>query len=148
MAHWSVPFDKLAKKTKQDIETVVRAAAFQVFSNVIIRSPVDTGRFRANWNVSFGAMDTSTSEKVDKDITSNMERIKTALFQMPVGGVYWLANSLPYAQVLEYGLYPNPPKGGADKTSGGYSRQAPQGMVRISAREFADSVNRAVAKVK
>ena len=34
----------------------------------------------------------------------------------------------PYAGVLDQGLYPNPPKAGTGKTSGGYSTQAPEGM--------------------
>lgn len=33
-----------------------------------------------------------------------------------------------YASVLDTGLFPNPPKKGAGKTSGGYSTQAPRGM--------------------
>ena len=34
----------------------------------------------------------------------------------------------PYGEVLDSGLYPNPPKGGTGKTRGGYSTQAPKGM--------------------
>ena len=33
-----------------------------------------------------------------------------------------------YAGVLDDGLFPNPPKAGTGKTSGGYSTQAPKGM--------------------
>jgi hypothetical protein len=144
MAHWSVPFDVLAKKTKTDIETVIRAAAFKLFSDVVIRSPVDTGRFRANWNVSHNTIDTTVTENVQKDMMVKMEQVRSALLNIPIGGTFWLANSLPYALVLEYGMYPNLPTGGEDKTIGGYSRQAPHGMVRISAREFAANVERAV----
>ncbi len=33
-----------------------------------------------------------------------------------------------YAGVLDQGLFPNPPKAGTGKTTGGYSTQAPKGM--------------------
>jgi hypothetical protein len=55
--------------------------------------------------------------------------------------------------VLEYGGFPNPPKFGSWKrgeagpaahVTGGFSMQAPQGMVRITAREFAAEVQRRV----
>jgi len=148
MAHWSIPFDKLAKKTKTDIETVVRESTFIIFTQVVIRSPVDTGRFRANWNVSYNTINTATTQDVQPDFNLKLDEVQKALLQMPIGGMYWLANSLPYAKVLEYGLYPNPPIAGADKTKNGYSKQAPHGMVRVAAREFSDAVNRAVAKRK
>ena len=70
---------------------------------------------------------------------------------MPIGGIVYLTNSLPYAMVLEYGLYPDPPKFGSKKrgedgvavhVQGGYSMQAPNGMVRVTAREFSDAVRR------
>jgi hypothetical protein len=44
---------------------------------------------------------------------------------------------------LEYGGYPNPPKSGSGKTAGGYSIQAPAGMVRVSAAEFGEIVGAA-----
>jgi len=43
--------------------------------------------------------------------------------------------------MLEYGLYPNPPKHPTGKTVGGYSTQAPAGMVRISVAEFGGIAN-------
>lgn len=63
------------------------------------------------------------------------------------GNVFYLTNNLSYIRVLEYGLYPQ----GAYKTfrtKGGYSIQAPQGMVRITAREFNRVVKEQVNKFK
>jgi hypothetical protein len=34
-----------------------------------------------------------------------------------------------YADVLDKGLFPNPPKEGTGKTKGGYSKQSPKGMI-------------------
>lgn len=83
------------------------------------------GRFRANWNVSYGAPDESVSEATDK-ARAIAEAAKA--LSLPIGGITWMTNGLPYAYRLEYE---------------GWSKQAPAGMVRISSTEFGDHVARA-----
>jgi hypothetical protein len=128
MAKWSVPLEKLAKKANVSMDVIVRKSTFDIFSRVVRASPVDTGRFKSNWNVSFGAPDRSTTAST---ATMRSEgEIRKAL-TLPVGGVVYLTNSLPYAVRLEYG----------------YSKtQAPQGMVRIAAREWVAKVREAARK--
>lgn len=84
----------------------VRHAAVSLLSKVHLKSPVDTGAFRQAWTL---------TEKAPFHFT--------------------VSNDKPYALVLEYGLYPNPPKGGKGKTIDGYSTQAPKGFARISIEE-------------
>lgn len=127
MASFSIPLAQLAEKLKLDLGTVVRKSTLDVFRAVALRSPVDTGRFRANWNVSYGAPDLATSASVDK---TRAERESGKALTLPVGGVTYMANALPYAARLE----------------NGYSKQAPAGMVRLSALEFSDYVQKAIAK--
>ena len=122
---FSIPLGQLAEKMKADLETVVRKATFEVFRNVVLKSPVDTGRFRHNWNASYGAPNYATTAGTDQQRGAN-EAARAATLQL--GGVVYLANGLPYAQRLE----------------NGYSQQAPAGMVRLSAVEFDDSVRKAV----
>jgi hypothetical protein len=117
MARWSVPLDRLARASGARMDTVVRRAVFTLFQKVVLRSPVDTGRFRANWNVTLGAPDYATS---DNTASSRGVTEATKVLGWRAGGVYWMANGLPYAQRLEYG----------------WSGQAPNGMVRVSVVEF------------
>ena len=78
---------------------------------------MDTGRFKANWNVSYGAPNTTTSASTaSARATAEVRKSLT----LPVGGVVYLTNSLPYALRLEYG----------------WSKQAPTGMVRLTATEW------------
>lgn len=152
MATFSTPLAELAEKLKLDLDTLVRKSTAQVFGAVTLKSPVDTGRFRANWNVSYAAVDTTVTSSTNQ-ARADEEVLKAQT--LPVGGVVYLANSLPYARTLEYGGYPNPPKKGSKKKGedgyaihvrGGYSFQAPQGMVRVTAVEFSDYVQKAIAK--
>lgn len=142
MAGFSVPLAKLAEKMTLDLEAVVRKSTLEVFRGVVLKAPVDTGRFRANWNVSYGAVNMTTSESTNQGRAD--AEVQKAL-TLPVGGIVYLANSLPYARTLEYGLYPNPPKNPTGKTVGGFSKQAPAGMVRITAMEFDEYVRKAIA---
>lgn len=75
----------------------------EIRDEAAIRTPVDQGTLKEAWT---------------------MERAKV------LGDSSHVRNGLPYAPVVEFGGYPNPPKGGEGKTSGGFSKQAPQGMLR------------------
>lgn len=59
---FSVPLAALAEKVKLDIDTVARKATLDLFSSVVQRSPVDTGRFKGNWNYSQNTLDASTTD--------------------------------------------------------------------------------------
>ncbi len=125
MSAWSIPLDRMAARTGLRLETVARKATLQVFGAVVLRSPVDTGRFRANWNVSFAAPDTTVTLSTNKG-RADIEVSKA--LTLPVGGVQYLTNGLPYAEALEFGS----------------SKQAPSGMVRLAAQEFNAYVQRAI----
>ena len=130
-----VPIDQLAEIAGESVAKVARKLIAEMFASVIQKSPRDTGRFAANWNVSLSGPDYSynwdrtTPDSIREHVIPNMP-MNTDTVEA------WLSNGLPYAAVLEYGLYPDPPKGGAGKTTGGYSTQAPQGMIRVTVAEF------------
>ncbi len=128
MATWSIPLRRWSKDTEKKMDLVARKAIFDLFSTVVRRSPVDTGRFRANWNISYGSINPTTTEETSR------ARIKgdlTKLLSSPVNGVIFMTNSLPYAKRLEEG----------------WSKQAPVGMVRITAAEWNMKVKRAIRAV-
>lgn len=127
MARWTIPLRKLAEQSKQDIEKVGRTATFQLFNAVQMRSPVDSGRFRGNWQFSKDVIPTGALSRLDTSGASAQQEAMRAM-SSPLGGVVYFVNNLPYARRLEYG----------------YSQQAPQGMVRISVREFKVYVREAI----
>lgn len=119
---------RITAKAKGDAALVVRRVSFELLSRVVLMSPVDTGRFRANWNISGGGIDTRTTDDVDKGGAEALGRVSAELsaakFDRPM--VIWFTNSLPYARQLEYG----------------YSKQAPAGMVRVSIRDIVSRYGR------
>jgi hypothetical protein len=134
-AKWSIPFDEIAKRIGVRADLAVKTIALDVFERVIRRTPVDTGRLKGNWFPSYGSYVAFSPDRPDPSGAETERRMRLSVMSYPVGGTIYLTNSLPYAAVVEYGQYPNPPKAQTGKTSGGFSIQAPQGMVRISVQE-------------
>lgn len=124
-AQWSQDLQALANRTGLSMDTVIRKATFELFKSVALKSPVDTGRFRANWNVSIGAPDQTVTESTNG--ARALQQAQEAL-TLPVGGIVSMTNALPYARRLE----------------NGYSKQAPYGMVRYSVLEFRRFLLRAI----
>jgi len=116
-ARWSQDLNALAAKTGMRLDTVIRKATFEIFTAAVRMSPVDTGRFRANWNVSYGTADMGTTDSIGQG-RGFAEAAKS--LSLPVGGVVYLTNGLPYARRLEYG----------------WSKQAPYGMIRYSVLQY------------
>lgn len=129
---FSLQLSRFIEKAQGNVDQVVRKAALDVAQSVILKSPVDTGRFRANWNVAFGRVDSLTTPSTDKSGAKTTDRIRIQLNGWEVeSGDIFLTNSLPYAVRLEYG----------------YSGQAPQGMVRVTVAQWNGFVAQAANEV-
>ena len=72
--------------------------------------------------------------------------IESALARWKIGDPIYITNSVPYAIVVEYGLYGKPPgSANGPKTIAGYSSQAVGGFVRLTAQNIVQSLNKRVA---
>lgn len=127
MAEWSMDLSKWAKHKEHEIVEVRKTFAFMLYSSIVRKTPVDTGRARANWNVSTGSPDTSTTTQTQKTAQP-----KKTIPEPKGDESIFIANNLPYITTLEYGGFPNPPKSKTGKTENGYSKQAPNGMVGVT----------------
>ena len=135
--------NEYAKKQMVAIHEVRKNYTFALYSSIVKKTPVDTGRARANWNVSAGNPDLSTSEETRESPKS------ISTIPDPQGDEsMFISNNLPYITKLEYGGYPNPPKGGNGKTVDGYSKQAPEGMVGVTLANNENIFNAAVRSIK
>jgi hypothetical protein len=106
---------------KQDL--AMRKIALTAYQKIQAKTPVDTGQLRRSWTVSLNSE------------PSNFNGNSQAIMQATINDRIVIATNKPYAPMLEYGLYPKPPKKPTGKTRQGYSVQAPQGMVRITIQE-------------
>jgi hypothetical protein len=122
---------RFANKTNQKMETAVKSALIRVGTSVVVKSPVDEGRFINNWLAAYGTVDTSVSYSTDKSGQESIGRLKISVEGMNYKEVFYFTNSLPYAEKLEYG----------------YSDKAPSGMVRVSVAAWENILAQEIRKI-
>lgn len=122
---------EFAERAKANADQAVRQVELEVSSRVIVRSPVDTGRFRANWQLGVDSPLAGALLTTDKTGAETKSRILAALPKDATAHVVYITNNLPYARRLEYG----------------WSAQAPNGMVRLTLAEFSGIVDGAAKAV-
>lgn len=123
--------ENFIKKAKKNPEIVVRQVTIKLYSQIILKSPVDTGRFRMNWQVTSGQPATSILIADDPTGSRAIGRMTQFVTSNPDWENFRLTNNLPYAERLEYG----------------WSQQAPQGMVRVTVARFQELLNQQAARL-
>ena len=130
MANFSIDLNSAITKANSNMDTVVRKVVLDLGTSIVFGSPVDTGRFRANWQYAFGRVPSGTLDVLDKSGQGSIDKINAGL--KFTEGIHYLTNNLPYAQRLE----------------DGYSKQAPAGMVGLTILRFSGIVSLAASGVK
>jgi len=115
-------------------DEVFRVTVIKFFGQIVRASPVDEGRFRANWFVTINRPSVNVGPIISEDQVN--QRIERKVNGVRESRVFWLTNNLPYSEVIEFGGF-----GDGPKTSGGFSRQAPKGVVRTTAKRFSRIFN-------
>lgn len=100
-------------KTLDRLDKVRRASVLELFKLVIFATPVDTGRLRGNWQTTINSPAGAAINRNDPGGAAAMAEAVANLGS--IVDVVWFTNNLPYAERIEYD---------------GWSRQAPEGMVR------------------
>lgn len=123
-------------------DLVVRGLAVRLVDGMKERAPQDTGVLRANFQVGLDEINTDTSSPAGSDPVA---RATSSLENWRPGQTIYMTNSMPYAVVVEYGLYGKPPgSANGPKTVGGFSKQSVGGFARLTAQnvqqEFAAEV--------
>jgi hypothetical protein len=113
----------------------VKKVAFDAFSGLLKRSPVDEGRFRASWRIGINEPDTSVApqgtdgRRVPPSNNAQVGKISNIPKDKDV--TVHISNSLPYAQPLE----------------DGHSLQAPDGVLLPTFVEVSQNIDRVIRSV-
>lgn len=132
MSKFTLDIQAFVAKAKKNPETVMRSVSLKLFSAIIKASPVDTGRFRGNWQTTGVTPATGLLAGVDPTGNKAVNSAATFITNAPGWDTFTLTNNLPYAERLEYG----------------WSKQAPVGMVRVNIARFQQLINEEAAKVR
>lgn len=120
VATFNADLDKFARSTGLEIEKVVRKIAVEIYKGVTEKTPVDTGRAKANWNIGYGSINFT----ITKDTQFRIISPPKGSGKRPI----YITNHLPYIGALENGS----------------SKQAPRGMVDLTMLEAQRSIRNVV----
>lgn len=102
------------------VKPVVQKLAMHALRGVVMKSPVDTGRFRGNWNVAVNRIDYSVTAETDKSGGSVIAKGAAIIASAEPDQAICISNNVPYAVALEFG----------------HSKQAPAGIVALTFAEL------------
>lgn len=114
---FELQLSNFAKNAGEKSDAAVRTVVLEIGARLIARSPVDTGRFRSNWNYSLNAPTAETTEQTGELFVNHLAALPTT---GAASATHFLQNNLPYGPALEYG----------------HSKQAPLGIVGLTVLEF------------
>lgn len=132
MANFALDVKKFADSFEDGAEQAIRGTAIKLFSAFVDTSPVDEGRFRGNWFATGKQPSTKVSfSTTDKEGTNTKNKISSVVMGIKDWSTFTVTNNLPYSEVIEFGGYPDGPN-----TAGGFSKKAPEGVVRVNVMRF------------
>jgi hypothetical protein len=130
----------------EKIEEVRRIYAFEILRRVIMRSPVDTGRFRSNWLTTLNNETGETRDATDKSGNSALKEGQRVIDSARGEDSIVIQNNMSYGPKIEYGGFTKKPE--TAKTIGGYSKQSPKGVVGVTLAQAGQIFQAAVRAVK
>lgn len=116
------------EETEVRTEDILQTATYLVGKEVVTLSPVDTGLFKGNWQLTVGATTDHSLIRYDKEGTQVLADMARNVRTFTPGQIAYIQNTVEYGYDLEYGS----------------SGQAPDGMVRITAAKWQMIVDQAV----
>lgn len=124
--------DKWLDQVESGLTDCVEIFASKVHTELVNTSPVDTGRFKANWQVTANTPALHSLNKYDKDGANTIAEGKRDIYAFMRGGgavkSIYFSNMLIYANALEYG----------------HSKQAPAGVLGIVAVRLRSFITAAI----
>lgn len=116
------------EETEVRAEDILQTATYLVGKEVVTLSPVDTGLFKGNWQLTVGAPTDHSLIRYDEEGTAALMDMSRNVRTFTLGQIAYIQNTVEYGYDLEYGS----------------SRQAPDGMVRITAAKWQMIVDQAI----
>lgn len=112
------------KRTQLKILRTFRGTALSMFSKIVSRTPVDTGRARSNWQ--------SSLNTPSLGIDPTGEGYSATVASAKLGDSIFFINNLPYIRVLEDGS----------------RTHKPVGMVKVTIAEFESIASKEIRRNK
>ncbi len=104
----------------EDLVKLHRLVSLDLLRRLVLKTPVDTGRARGNWQTAIGAAVEGDIERLDPGGGAAIQEGLSKLAGLKPFETVWISNNLDYIEILE----------------AGHSDQAPAGFFAISVAEL------------
>lgn len=128
---FSKQIEDFTKNVEAAIDKSLQEIVIEIGSSVVMLSPVLTGRFRGNWQLTLGTPSNFSLNTYDPIGSATIAEIVQKAQFFTAGQVAYIVNNLTYGPLIE---------------TGDHSRKAPNGVVRVTAARFLEIVEDAVRK--
>lgn len=118
--------DVIRNRVPAQAAVIMQKIALQALQGVVRASPVDTGRFRGNWQMQAGTPATGVLDRLDPSGSAALAAGESVIAQATIDAPLWLTNNVPYAGRLE----------------DGHSDQAPEGVLGITVERLRSQFGR------
>lgn len=125
VAQFNISLEKAATKIRGDMNKFYKQVCMEVLKRIVLRTPVQTGRARGNWQLEIGRpasgildVEGSKGEMTDLSVNSGISKLR----DIPPFSIVHVTNNVEYLFYLEY-----------DRRS----PQHPEGMVEVTLTEMA-----------
>lgn len=128
--------DIIAKWRDETIDAadeILQIITFKIGQSVVMLSPVDTGRFRGNWQLTINGGSDMSLLREDQSGAATLSDMARTVGTLSMGQVAYIQNHVLYGFDLEHGSSPQ--------------ARDPDGMVLVTAAKFNQIVQAAIAQV-
>lgn len=128
---WTSKPSAFTKVIETDLTDRQRKIVIDALAGVVMQSPVDEGAFRASHRVSINQPDMSFNEsEKDENGTPTISKGEAVISRLVPFTTVYIQTNAPYAKKIEFGGFTT--KAETEKTKGGFSRGAPQGVYGLT----------------
>ena len=122
IAGWKIPPTKFGEVTKAEHRELIAMIGLDITTRLVLATPVDTGRARANWWPSVGTARVRALKSTDQMRPIKLAKERFDPKRMPYFATLFIANNLPYIEAL----------------NNGHSKQAPVNFVESTVSGVVD----------
>lgn len=108
---WSVDPNAFSSRVEEDVGKRLRIISLALLSEIVLRSPVKSGMFRANNIVTLGTPEYDDIYDFDLNGARTIQQGNAVIAQGKPFSVIYIQNNLPYAERLEHGHSKQAPTG-------------------------------------
>lgn len=120
LAQFNQEIQAFGQKVPEKLTLLQKKVVLEALRRLVMKTPVDTGRARGNWQVTIGDPAMNQLETTDKNGAGTIAQGLAAISHLPGYQVVWISNNVDYIEALEHG----------------HSKQAPQGMLALTVEEL------------